>query len=97
MFIFPVQLENVRRIVIYFLTMAVHEHYVIIQYSPNQKWLPMKIGEAKHNFALHCAASKHIIFLQNGKYNAYILLLHVKPIAPLVVNNRISIFPKPHF
>ena len=31
MSIFPVELENVRRIVIYLLTMVIHEHYVIVQ------------------------------------------------------------------
>ena len=30
-YIFPVQLENVCWIVIYLLTMAIHEHYIIIQ------------------------------------------------------------------
>ena len=76
MSIFPVQLENVCSIVIYLLTMADHELYVIIQCLEfntrrNKKWLTMKIGQAKHSFALHdCAASKHIIIFQNGKYKA---------------------------
>ena len=59
--------ENVRRIVIYLLTMAVHEHYVIIQCLEFNTHRTMKIGKAKHSFALHCAASKHTIILQNGK------------------------------
>ena len=67
MSIFPVQLENVRRIVIYLLTMAVHEHYVIIQCLEFNTHRTMKIGKAKHSFALHCAASKHTIILRNGK------------------------------